>query len=54
MKKSLDLDIGLNLNRDANSLLKQSKHLYPCYLNCKNGDNNISHLITLMTKLDHT
>lgn len=52
MKKTLDLEIGLNLIRGANSLLKQSKlFLYHYYPNCKNGDNNISHVIILMTKL---
>lgn len=52
VRKALDLEIGLNSIRDMNSLSKQIKfflcHYYPI---CKNGDNNISHIIILMTKL---
>ena len=52
MRKSLDLEIGLNSIRDMDSLSKQRKLFpYHYYSICKNGDNNSSHIIILMTKL---
>lgn len=52
MRKALDLETGLNSIGDMDSLSKQRKlfpyHYYPI---CKDGDNNISHIIILMTKL---
>ena len=52
VRKALDLEIGLNSIGDMDSLSKQRKlfpyHYYPI---CKDGDNNSSHIIILMTKL---
>ena len=53
VRKALDLEIGLNSVGDMDSLSKQRNlfpyHYYPI---CKDGDNNSSHIIILMTKLN--